>query len=145
MLARAPSDRLAVDANIFLGALLGFKSKGLIEHISNYRALVTSMNVWREVTTMLHKLHVVPERMEAAEIMFSFVFIADEGTSVEMEAAATILTNAIASRNASANDAHLLAVAWAHEADIWSHDRDFAGTGWPSWSSANLLAALVTT
>jgi hypothetical protein len=31
---------------------------------------------------------------------------------------------------------------WLAEADIWSHDRDFAGTGWPSWSTANLRAAL---
>ncbi|AOO81905.1 hypothetical protein [Bosea vaviloviae] len=29
------------------------------------------------------------------------------------------------------------------EVENWSHDRDFAGTGWPSWSSANLRAALV--
>jgi hypothetical protein len=47
-----------------------------------------------------------------------------------------------ASRNGSSSDAHVLALAWLAEADIWSHDRDFAGTGWPSWSSANLRAAL---
>lgn len=33
-------------------------------------------------------------------------------------------------------------MAWLYDADIWSHGRDFAGTGWPSWSNANLAAAL---
>jgi len=56
--------------------------------------------------------------------------------------AADVLRNAVASRNGSVNDAHILALAWTYDADIWSHDRDFAGTGWPSWSSANLAAAL---
>jgi predicted nucleic acid-binding protein len=56
--------------------------------------------------------------------------------------AADALRNAVASRNGSVNDAHILALAWTYDADIWSHDRDFAGTGWPSWSSANLAAAL---
>lgn len=56
--------------------------------------------------------------------------------------AADALRNAVASRNGSASDAHVLALAWTYDADIWSHDRDFAGTGWPSWSSANLAAAL---
>lgn len=36
----------------------------------------------------------------------------------------------------------VLACAWLLDADIWSHDRDFAGTGWPSWSNANLLRVL---
>ena len=58
--------------------------------------------------------------------------------------AETVLRNAVASRNASVSDAHVLALAWIADADIWSHDRDFAGTGWRSWSSANLLAALAT-
>lgn len=56
--------------------------------------------------------------------------------------AADTLRNAAASRNGSVDDAHILALAWTYDADIWSHDRDFAGTGWPSWSSANLAAAL---
>ncbi len=56
--------------------------------------------------------------------------------------AADALRNAVASRNGSISDAHILALAWTYDADIWSHDRDFAGTGWPSWSSANLAAAL---
>jgi predicted nucleic acid-binding protein len=56
--------------------------------------------------------------------------------------AVRVLTEAVASRNGSTSDAYLLACAWLLDADIWSHDRDFAGTGWPSWSNANLLRAL---
>lgn len=44
--------------------------------------------------------------------------------------------------NGSVRDAHILALAWTLDADIWSHDRDFAGTGWPSWSNGNLRASL---
>ena len=60
-----------------------------------------------------------------------------------LRAAEVVLRDAVASRNGNGRDAHLLSLAWTLEADIWSHDRDFAGTGWTSWSSANLLAALV--
>lgn len=70
------------------------------------------------------------------------ITLAKSSDSDVLEAAAHMLKNAVASRNGSPADAHLLAVAWTYDADIWSHDRDFAGTGWPSWSSANLLAAL---
>ncbi len=61
---------------------------------------------------------------------------------VSLASAADVLLNAPASRNGSVKDAHVLALAWTYESDIWTHDRDFAGTGWPSWSSANLVAAL---
>jgi predicted nucleic acid-binding protein len=60
----------------------------------------------------------------------------------DLEEAQTVLRNAAASKNGSTNDAHVLALAWTVDADLWSHDRDFAGTGWPSWSTANLMAAL---
>lgn len=59
-----------------------------------------------------------------------------------VEDAARVLTKAVASRNGSTADAHLLACAWTFDADLWSHDRDFAGTGWASWSNANLNASI---
>jgi hypothetical protein len=36
-----------------------------------------------------------------------------------------------------------LALAWSVEADVWTTDRDFAGTGIASWSTPNLMRALV--
>lgn len=52
------------------------------------------------------------------------------------------LRDAVASRNGSTADAHVLALAWQAGADIWSADRDFAGTGVASWSTPNLVRAL---
>jgi uncharacterized protein len=36
----------------------------------------------------------------------------------------------------------LLALAWSVDANLWTNDRDFAGTGVASWSTPNLLRAL---
>ena len=60
-----------------------------------------------------------------------------------MPQATIALTDAVASRNSSVNDAHLLALAWSLDADIWTTDRDFAGTGVASWSTPNLIRGLV--
>ncbi len=49
---------------------------------------------------------------------------------------------AVASNNGSSKDAHLVALAWSIDVDIWTTDRDFAGTGIASWSTPNLLRAL---
>ena len=53
------------------------------------------------------------------------------------------LREAVPSRNGSVRDAHVLALAWEIDADIWTTDRDFAGTGVASWSTPNLMLALV--
>jgi len=52
------------------------------------------------------------------------------------------LRDAVPSRNGSIKDPHVLALAWSVEADIWTTDRDFAGTGVATWSTPNLLRAL---
>ena len=52
------------------------------------------------------------------------------------------LKDAVASRNGSIRDAHVLALARSVEADIWTTDRDFAGTGVASWSTPNLMRGL---
>ena len=36
----------------------------------------------------------------------------------------------------------VLALAWSADADVWTTDRDFAGTGIATWSTANLMRAL---
>ena len=52
------------------------------------------------------------------------------------------LRDAAPSRNGSTRDAHVLALAWSVEADVWTTDRDFAGAGIASWSTPNLMRAL---
>jgi hypothetical protein len=39
-------------------------------------------------------------------------------------------------------DAHILALAWAADADVRSTDRDYAGAGVATWSTPNLMRAL---
>lgn len=52
------------------------------------------------------------------------------------------LREAVPSRNGSTRDAHVLALAWSVEADIWTTDRDFAGTGVATWSTPNLMRGI---
>ena len=68
-------------------------------------------------------------------------YLRQEYAALVVDAARALLLGP-PSRDGKTTDAHILALAWSADADIWSHDRDFAGTGWPSWSSANLRAAL---
>lgn len=141
---REPSETLVVDANIVLSAVLGFRSRPLLERISARRALVISSEASLEVRHVLSRLdpdasvliEIADEILEAIEVVETARYD-DNLTSAERS-----LRQAVASRNGSVNDAHVLALAWTYDADIWSHDRDFAGAGWPSWSSANLAAAL---
>lgn len=141
---REPSETLVVDANIVLSAVLGFRSRPLLERTSARRALVISSEASLEVRHVLSRLdpdasvliEIADEILEAIEVVETARYD-DNLTSAERS-----LRQAVASRNGSVNDAHVLALAWTYDADIWSHDRDFAGAGWPSWSSANLAAAL---
>ena len=88
--------------------------------------------------------HIRPTDLAVLESLLDLLtIIAPEDVADEDRAAAEMaLRHAPASRNGSVTDAHLLALAWTLDADLWSHDRDFAGTGWPSWSTSNLLAAV---
>jgi predicted nucleic acid-binding protein len=52
------------------------------------------------------------------------------------------LRDAAASRNGSTRDAHVLALAWSVEGDIWTTDRDFAGVGVATWAMLNLMRGL---
>jgi PIN domain-containing protein len=49
------------------------------------------------------------------------------------------LRDAVPSRNGSVRDAHVLALARSVDADLWTTDRDFAGTGVAAWSTPNLM------
>lgn len=144
MRPRDPSEALVIDANVVLSAVLGFRSRPLLELASTRRALIISVQASLEVKHVLSRLAPdEPALMEIAdEILGSIDVVAQERYENGLSTAEHWLRNAVASRNGSTSDAHILALAWTYDADIWSHDRDFAGTGWPSWSTANLAAAL---
>lgn len=134
-----------VDANIILSVLLGRRSLPVFRRIVERRTVLTSSRALEEVRGVLTSLAATREQAEALVANGSVTIVEETAYADLLDAAARVLTRAVASRNGSSADAHLLACAWACDADIWSFDRDFAGTGWPSWSNANLDEALAAT
>ncbi len=144
MTPREPSRVLVVDANIVVSMALGLRSRRSINAVSQRRDLIISERARAEVFGRVSDPRFGSETaVESAASALSLIGIVSEAVYGEfLPAAARALRNAVASRNGSERDAHVLALAWTLDADIWSHDRDFAGAGWPSWSSANLLESL---
>jgi predicted nucleic acid-binding protein len=138
---RRPSRDLIVDANILLSVALGRRSRPVFDTVQAARVLLTSDGARAEVLRQAGSFGTASARV-AAELLETINVVEERVYSHFLGEAAEVLRLAPASRNGSTRDAHVLAVAWVYDADIWSHDRDFAGTGWPSWSNANLRAAL---
>jgi len=143
---RSPSSVLVVDANIILSVVLGRRSRPVFERVVASRAVVTSARTAEEVRAVVRNIPGLPDdAAELAEAFLGGIAIVHETVYADaVETAGGVLAHAVASRNGSTRDAHLLACAWVFDADLWSHDRDFAGTGWPSWSNANLSDTLVS-
>jgi predicted nucleic acid-binding protein len=141
---RSPTPLLVVDANIIVSAVLGLRSGPALAAAGERLGLATSDRAAEEVVSTAGR--VTGGQAEAVDLARSYLTLFEVVPSASyrpyVDLAALVLRRAVASRNVSAGGAHLLALAWMLDADIWSHDRDFAGTGWPSWSSANLLAYL---
>jgi predicted nucleic acid-binding protein len=136
-----PSASVVVDTNIILSAVLGNKSFDTLVMVGTLRSLLGSAEMASETRLVIGK--VMPERRLLLDTVIEAIEIIEPETYMaNIDAACRSLRSAPASRNGSIRDAHILALAWTYDADIWSHDRDFAGTGWPSWSSANLAEAL---
>jgi predicted nucleic acid-binding protein len=141
---RNPSATLVVDTNIIVGAILSARRRPIWALANARRRLLISIEGVAEVMSVISYVRDrLPYALEDAAALLELLDApsADRYKHLLVDAA-DALRNAVASRNGSASDAHVLALAWTYDADIWSHDRDFAGTGWPSWSSANLAAAL---
>ncbi len=141
---RKPSADLIIDADIVLGMVLGARGRSTWRQAHAHRRLMMSVEAVTEVMMVAsHMLDHQPTALKRAEELIELLNVPSvDRYEAALDAARIMLRNAPASRNGSDKDAHILALAWIYEADIWSHDRDFAGTGWPSWSSANLAAAL---
>ncbi|BCM81560.1 PIN domain-containing protein [Methylobacterium indicum] len=135
---------LVVDTNIVLSAALGRRSVSVFDALADRRLVATSARVAEEVQRVLLSVPDLPAGapVRAGVILAGIDVIDASYYSDRIDSAARVLSDAVASRNGSTSDAHVLACAWLLDADIWSHDRDFAGTGWPSSSNANLLRAL---
>jgi len=139
---RSPSPALVVDSNIILSVAFGLRSRSIFKQVATSRGLLTSARAREEVLGTAAHVGGAEAVEIAAPLLDAMTVVDADLYEGHLAAASAVLRHAVASRNGSMKDAHILALAWAFDADIWSHDRDFAGTGWPSWSNANLRASL---
>lgn len=140
---RMPKSALVVDAAVLIAAALG-RNAGAVATAAQARDLVVTerslAEAHRRVELGLKLPNVLPALARIGQSM-TIVPLSDfEGGIDRAEA---VLRDAVASQNGSSRDAHILACAWTADADIWSFDRDFAGSGVASWSTANLMRALL--
>ncbi len=142
-----PSAVIVVDANILISAILGDQTKthkSLMEIFAR-RILIATTDAIAEAHTVLS--HVLPEAVvpngRFQRLLLGIEAVQRTEFEDDIQKARLQLRRSAASLNGSTKDDHVLASAWVFEADIWSHDRDFAGCGWPSWSTANLRDAVM--
>jgi len=146
LIPRAPSASL-VDANIILSVAFGLRARPVFERVLASRTVLTSARAREEALGRAGDQRDGSEQAVALALaaLGTVTVIESEIYAPLVEVAGERLKYAAASRNGSTQDAHLLALAWITDSDLWTHDRDFAGTGWPTWSSHNLLAVLINT
>lgn len=141
---REPSPSLVVDAAVLIASVMGTSAPAFEEALRT-RTLATTSRVVEEARRRIELGLKRPELLEPLEALLETVTVAPlEAIAHRFATAETVLRNAVASRNGSTADAHVLALAWLADADIWSPDRDFAGTGVASWSTPNLMRALAS-
>jgi predicted nucleic acid-binding protein len=139
---KAPTTALIIDAAILVAAARG-RSSGAILEAARAAVLVTTDRVVHEARRRIELGLKRPDLLTIIDALIT------EITVVPVAALAPLLTQseitlreAVASRNGSSDDADVLALAWSVEADIWTTDRDFAGTGVATWSTPNLMRGL---
>jgi predicted nucleic acid-binding protein len=137
---RVPSV-LVVDAAILITALIG-RSAGALFDVGRTVRLTTTERAMIETSRRVSLGLRRPDLLAPLSALVTDFDIVPVEELELLEDAAANLREAVASRNGSEDDAHILALAWELDADIWSHDRDFAGTGVASWSTINLVRSL---
>lgn len=142
---RRASPILVVDAAILVAAARGRSSGALIE-ANEARGLITTDRAVEEARRRIEFGMQRPELLpivDALAAMMPVIPVGELGAFIL--AAEQGLRDAVASRNGSTRDAHILALAWEADADVWTTDRDFAGAGVATWSTPNLMRALAET
>ncbi|HEY4941106.1 MAG TPA: PIN domain-containing protein [Rhizomicrobium sp.] len=139
---RSPSATLVLDAAVLISAAFG-RSAGIILDVASVRALVTTERVVEEVRRRIGLGARRPEVLPLIDILLEEVTVVPlDSLQSHFPGSEIALRDGAASRNGSTRDAHVLALAWDTGADIWTTDRDFAGTGVATWSTPNLMRAL---
>jgi predicted nucleic acid-binding protein len=139
---RRPSSTLVVDAAILVAAARG-RTSAALTRAANALLLATTERAIAEACRRIEFGLREPTLLAVVDGLTREMTVVPLGALLHLltdrEAA---LRDAVPSRNGSTSDAHILALAWAIGGDIWTHDRDFAGTGVATWSTANLVLAL---
>lgn len=139
---KSVSSTLVVDAAILVAATLGANTGALLESLRFCRLATTD----RAVAEVSRRIELGLKRPELLSILEGVVeqmtVVPVSAITEDVPRAETVLRDSPPSRNGSTRDAHILALSWAVDADIWTHDRDFAGAGVATLSTINLLRAL---
>lgn len=139
---RALASTLVLDAAILVAAARG-RSSGAIIEVQRNSILVTTDRVVQEARRRIELGLKRPDLLAIIDDLVEEMTVVPVVTLEHLMAKSEIAQrNAVASRNGSTRDAHVLALARDADADIWTTDRDFAGTGVATWSTPNLLEAL---
>ena len=126
---RAPTSTLVVDAAVLVAAARGRSSGALLE-AGRSAALVTTDRVVHEARRRIELGLRRPELLAIIDGLLAEMTVVPVAALTPVLAESEIaLRDAVASRNGSIRDAHVLTLARSVEADVWSTDRDFAGTG----------------
>ncbi len=142
---RRPSTTIVIDAAILIAAVRG-RSSGALLKATESAILVTTDRVVQEARRRIALGLQRPELIEVLDALVNVLTIVPVAALAPMlDQCEETLRDAVPSRNGSDRDAHVLALAWSVDADVWTTDRDFAGTGVASWSTPNLMRALADT
>jgi predicted nucleic acid-binding protein len=130
---------------VLISAAVG-RSAGAVNDASRHLSLITTERVVQEARRRIELGLKRPALLVVLDALLDAIAVV---TMVDLEPllaeCETTLRDAVASRNGSTRDAHVLALAWAVDCDVWTTDRDFAGTGIATWSTPNLMRALAET
>jgi predicted nucleic acid-binding protein len=139
---RRPATTIVLDAAILIAAARGRSSGALLAAAAHAR-LVTTDRVVHEARRRIELGLQRPELLGIVDALVAEITVVPVASLADLlERAEANLRDAVASRNGSISDAHVLVLAWSTDADVWSSDRDFAGTGVAAWSTPNLVRAI---
>lgn len=138
---KRPSATIVIDAAILIAAVRG-RSSGALTAAAASAVLVTTDRVVQEARRRITLGLQRPELIDVLDALAELLTIVPVAALDPLLARCEeTLRDAVPSRNGSERDAHVLALAWSVEADVWTTDRDFAGTGVATWSTPNLMRA----
>lgn len=139
---KPPSTTLIIDAAILVAAVRG-RSSGALLAAAGKADLVTTDRVVQEARRRIALGLKRPDLLDLLDDLVELLTIVPVASLEPVIARCEeTLRDSVPSRNGSVRDAHVLALAWSVEADVWTTDRDFAGTGVASWSTPNLMRGL---